>query len=174
MPSAAALRSQIELSLDRPFPAALTPVARTYRETAPTGIDSVDRLLEGGLPVGAISEITGPESSGRTSLALAYLAAMTREDRVVAWVDAADTLDADSAAASGVDLKRLLWVRCQGGHGSAGLLTGCTGGFLAASNSSCEPPDPHESRSREQSYGTRSSRINSKPWARLDPALRAT
>lgn len=113
MPSAAALRSQIELSLERRFPAALTPVARTYRETAPTGIDSVDRLLEGGLPVGAISEITGPESSGRTSLTLAFLAGLTREDRVVAWVDAADTLDAESAAASGVDLKQLLWVRCR-------------------------------------------------------------
>jgi hypothetical protein len=168
MPSAAALRSQIELSLERRFPAALTPVARTYRETAPTGIDSVDQLLDGGLPVGAISEITGPESSGRTSLALAYLAGLTREDRVVAWVDAADTLDAESTAASGVDLKRLLWVRCHDGQSSAGLLTGCTGGFQAAGNSLCEP------HSGERRYGTRSSRINSRPWARLDQALRAT
>jgi recombination protein RecA len=147
MPSAAALRSQIELSLERRFPAALTPVARTYRETAPTGIDSVDRLLEGGLPVGAISEITGPESSGRTSLALAYLAGMTREDRVVAWVDAADTLDAESAAASGVDLKRLLWVRCR-----------------AAKPSPDKKPERPQLRVQQAA----------KPWTRLDQALRAT
>jgi hypothetical protein len=113
MPSAAALRLQIEHSLERRFPAALTPVPRTIRETAPTGIPSVDRLLEGGLPIGAISEITGPMSSGRTSLALAFLAARTQEDRVCAWVDAHDAFDSESAAANGVALRQLLWVRCK-------------------------------------------------------------
>jgi hypothetical protein len=73
----------------------------------------VDRLLDGGLPVGAISEITGLESSGRTSLALAFTAGRTQEGLVCAWVDAGDALDAESAAASGVRLKQLLWVRCR-------------------------------------------------------------
>jgi hypothetical protein len=113
MPSAAALRLQIEHSLERRFPAALTPVPRTIRETAPTGIPAVDRLLEGGLPIGAISEITGPISSGRTSLALAFLAARTQEDHVCAWVDAHDAFDSESAAANGVALRQLLWVRCK-------------------------------------------------------------
>jgi hypothetical protein len=113
MPSAAALRIQIESSLERRFPAALTPVPRTICETASTGIPEVDRLLDGGLPVGAISEITGPVSSGRTSLALAFLAARTREDCVCAWVDASDAFDSESAAASGVALRQLLWVRCK-------------------------------------------------------------
>jgi hypothetical protein len=113
MPSASALRIQIEHSLERRFPAALTPVPRTIRETASTGIEDVDRLLDGGLPVGAISEVTGPESSGRTSLALAFVAGRTREGQVCAWVDAHDALDVESAAANGVDLKRLLWVRCR-------------------------------------------------------------
>jgi hypothetical protein len=113
MPSAAALRLQIEHSLERRFPAALTPVPRTIRETAPTGIPSVDHLLEGGLPIGAISEITGPMSSGRTSLALAFLAARTQEDRVCAWIDAHDAFDSESAAANGVVLRQLLWVRCK-------------------------------------------------------------
>ncbi len=113
MPSAAALRLQIEHSLERRFPAALTPVPRTIRETAPTGIPAVDRLLEGGLPIGAISEITGPVSSGRTRLALAFLAARTHEDRVCAWVDAHDAFDSESAAANGVALRQLLWVRCK-------------------------------------------------------------
>ena len=113
MPSASALRLQIEASLERRFPAALTPAPRTHCETASTGIPEVDRILDGGLPVGAISEITGPLSSGRTSLALAFLAARTREDRVCAWIDANDSFDAESAAANGVALRQLLWVRCQ-------------------------------------------------------------
>lgn len=112
MPSASALRLQIEASLERRFPAALTPVQRTIRETAHTGIPEVDRLLDGGLPVGAISEITGPVSSGRTSLAQAFLAARTQQERVCAWIDANDAFDSESAAASGVALRRLLWVRC--------------------------------------------------------------
>jgi hypothetical protein len=113
MPSASALRKQIELSLERRFPAALTPQPRTFRETAPTGIPQIDALLNGGLPVGAISELTGPESSGRTSLALSFLAELTREPRVCAWVDASDAFDAESAAAAGLNLRQLLWVRCQ-------------------------------------------------------------
>jgi hypothetical protein len=113
MPSATALRLQIEHSLERRFPAALTPAPRTIRETAPTGIPAVDHLLEGGLPIGAISEITGPMSSGRTSLALAFLAARTQEDRVCAWVDAHDAFDSESAAVNGVALRLLLWVRCK-------------------------------------------------------------
>lgn len=113
MPSAAALRIQIEHALERRFPAALTPVPRTMRETASTRIPEVDCLLDGGLPVGAISEITGPVSSGRTSLAHAFLAARTQEECVCAWVDAHDAFDSESAAASGVALRQLLWVRCK-------------------------------------------------------------
>jgi hypothetical protein len=113
MLSAAALRIQIEHNLERRFPAALTPTPRTIRETAPTGIPAADQMLEGGLPVGAISEITGHVSSGRTSLALSFVAGRTREDCVCAWVDASDTLDAESAAACGVRLNHLLWIRCR-------------------------------------------------------------
>jgi recombination protein RecA len=113
MPSASALRIQIEHHLERRFPAALTPAPRTIRETAATGIREVDRLLEGGLPIGAISEITGPVSSGRTSLTLAFLASRTQQERVCAWVDVNDAFDSESAAANGVALRQLLWVRCK-------------------------------------------------------------
>ena len=115
MATAAALRIQIEDALATRFPAALTPVARTVRETATTGIAAVDTLLEGGLPVGAISELVGPECSGRTSLALAFAARRTAEGQVCAWIDAGDAFDPESAAASGVRLRQLLWVRC-GNH----------------------------------------------------------
>lgn len=109
MPSAAALR----LVIERRFPAALTPAPRALREVAATGVAEVDAHLEGGLPVGAISELTGPASSGRTSLALAFLAQRTAEGRACAWVDANDAFDPESAAASGVLLPQLLWVRCR-------------------------------------------------------------
>jgi len=112
MPAASALRLQIEHALESRFPAALSPAPRTIREVASTGIDEADQILDGGLPVGAISEITGPASSGRTSLALSFLAQRTAEDRVCAWVDTSDAFDPESAAANGVNLRQLLWVRC--------------------------------------------------------------
>jgi hypothetical protein len=56
--------------------------------------------------------MVGPESSGRTSLALSFIAQMTRTGKVCAWVDVSNTLHPESAAASDVDLSRLLWVLC--------------------------------------------------------------
>ena len=119
MPTASALRIEIEHALERRFPAALTPMQQMDYETAACGIRAVDELLGDGLPVGAISEITGPESSGRTSLALSFLAQRTKEGQVCAWVDVNDTLDPESAAASGVSLRQLLWVRCADAHKAA-------------------------------------------------------
>ena len=113
MPSAAVLRLEIERALAHCFPAALTPAPRTIREVTATGIAEVDELLNGGLPIGAISELTGPESSGRTNLALAFLARRTAEGRVCAWVDVNNSFDPESAAANGVALRQVLWVRCQ-------------------------------------------------------------
>ena len=112
MPNAALLRKQIEADLATRIPSALTPVARTIREVQATGIPEIDSALNGGLAVGAISEIVGPECSGRTSLALATIAQLTREGRACAWVDANDSLDPESAAANGIQLSQLLWVRC--------------------------------------------------------------
>src|SRR5512142_2782397 len=78
--------------------------------------------LTGGLPRGALSEICGPASSGRTSLLLAALAARTAAGEACALVDVSDSFDPVSAQAAGVDLRRVLWVRCWGtdnhrGHG---------------------------------------------------------
>lgn len=119
MPTAAALRFEIEWALERRFSAALTPQPQTAYRTAPCGIRAVDELLDGGLPVGVISEITGPESSGRTSLTLSFLAQRTVEGQVCAWVDVNDSLDPESASANGVSLCRLLWVRCREGERAA-------------------------------------------------------
>jgi hypothetical protein len=112
MPTAATLRAEIEASLAHRIPSALTPVQRITRPVAATGIQTLDQVLEGGLPVGAIAEIVGPECSGRTALVFSFLAGITRAAKVCAWIDVSDTFHPESAAASGVDLDRLLWVRC--------------------------------------------------------------
>jgi recombination protein RecA len=112
MPSSRLIRAQIEAALAKRIPSALTPQPRVVRPHAATTIAELDTLLKGGLPVGAISEIVGSESSGRTSLALAFVAGMTRAGRVCAWVDVSNALHPESAAAIGVDLSRLLWIRC--------------------------------------------------------------
>jgi hypothetical protein len=61
---------------------------------------------------GELTEIIGPASSGRTSLLLAALANTTARGGVAALIDVEEALDIRSAVRSGVDLDRLLWVRC--------------------------------------------------------------
>src|SRR5690348_1632697 len=79
--------------------------------TVPSGIPQIDSLT-GGLPRGTLTEIFGPASSGRTSFLLTALAEATRRQEVCALVDAGDSLHPESAAAAGMDLQRLLWIRC--------------------------------------------------------------
>lgn len=78
---------------------------------APSGIAELDDLT-GGIPRGCLTEICGPASSGRTTVLLAALAAATLRGEYCALIDASDALDCYSVAASGIDLDRLLWVRC--------------------------------------------------------------
>jgi recombination protein RecA len=112
MPAASAIRLQIESALASRIPAALSPAQRIVRPVASTGIDALDEVVRGGLPVGALTELVGPECSGRTSVALNFVAGLTQAGRVCAWIDVSNALDPASAAAAGVDLERLLWVRC--------------------------------------------------------------
>ena len=110
----AALRvveSQVEASLAGRV---LSPFAvREQRapDTLPTGVPALNALT-GGLPRGALTEIFGPASSGRSSLLLSLLAEVTTRQEACALVDASDAFDPHSAAAAGVDLKWVLWVRC--------------------------------------------------------------
>jgi hypothetical protein len=78
--------------------------------TLSTGVAAVDALV-GGIPRGAISEIFGPASSGRTSFMLSLLAYATSHDEICAVVDTNDVFT-PAAAATTVDLDRLLWIRC--------------------------------------------------------------
>ena len=111
MPSTATLRAHVESALGEHLSA--TPWLREKATPlmVPIGVAALDTLT-GGLPRGALSEITGPASCGRTGVMLAALAGATQRDESCALVDANDNFDPASAAAAGVDLDRLLWVRC--------------------------------------------------------------
>ena len=78
--------------------------------------DLPEILAAGGwdFPRGRISEIVGARSAGRASLRDALLAASTGRGETAALVDLRDTFDAPSAAAAGVELSKLIWVRCGG------------------------------------------------------------
>ena len=95
--------------------AGVTPASRLEIRAAPetvsSGILEIDNLI-GGLPRGCLTEVCGPASSGRTSLLLGAIAAATQHQEICALVDTSDALDPPSAAAAGVDLERVLWVRC--------------------------------------------------------------
>lgn len=101
----------IEHSLATRVPAPFAAVVRTV-ERAAFGIASVDAVAQGGAPLGAITELVGPSCSGRTTAALRLLSRFTAEGSVCAWVDVSDAFSPSSAAANGIDLQRLLWVRC--------------------------------------------------------------
>ena len=77
----------------------------------PSGVAAVDRVLGGGWRRGEVSELIGKRSSGRTRVLISTMAAAAAEGGVVALVDATDRFDPVSAAAVGLDLDRVLWVR---------------------------------------------------------------
>lgn len=77
-------------------------------ETIPSGALTLDIALGGGLPKGRIIEIYGPESSGKTTLALHAIAETQKAGGVAAFVDAEHALDPTYAGALGVDIENLL------------------------------------------------------------------
>ena len=80
---------------------------------APFPSAAINQVLRGGMPRGQLSEIVGPQSSGRTSLAWAALAAATSRGEWTALVDTFDRFDPEAGAAAGIALPRVLWVRGQ-------------------------------------------------------------
>jgi len=93
----------------------VVPASQLGQRPAPitmaTGITALDELT-GGIPRGALTELCGPTSSGRTSVLLSLMARFTGAGEVCALVDATDSFDPRSAEAAGVELKKVLWVRC--------------------------------------------------------------
>jgi len=121
--------------------AAVVPASRLDLRLAPemvsSGIPQLD-LLTGGIARGCLTEICGTASSGRTSVLLFALARATQRGEVCALVDASDAFDPASAAAAGMEMSRLLWVRCGEKyplrkHSSAARRAGC-----AKTSDSCQ------------------------------------
>ncbi len=77
-------------------------------ETIPTGSLSLDLALGGGIPKGRIVEIYGPESSGKTTLALHAVAEVQKQGGLAAFIDAEHAVDPEYAAKIGVNLDDLL------------------------------------------------------------------
>jgi len=86
----------------------LGDATRMRVETIPTGALTLDLALGGGLPQGRVIEIYGPESSGKTTLALHAIAETQRRGGIAAFVDAEHALDPTYSAALGVDIENLL------------------------------------------------------------------
>jgi recombination protein RecA len=112
---AAALRAKIESAIEDRFPSPFKYYADTLLETVPTLISELDAVT-GGIPRGGLTEICGPESSGRTGLLISMLASIASQGELCALVDGSDAFDPHSLARAGMDSKRLLWVRCRNIH----------------------------------------------------------
>jgi recombination protein RecA len=98
--------------LDRTLITALPPeAARLAERLITTELTAFDAALDGGVPRGQISELVGAASSGRTALLHRLLARATQQGELVAVIDVLDRFDPATAAAQGVVLDRVLWVR---------------------------------------------------------------
>ncbi|MEH1781176.1 recombinase RecA [Nostoc sp.] len=100
--------NQIERSFGKGAIMRLGDATRMRVETISSGALTLDLALGGGLPKGRVIEIYGPESSGKTTVALHALAEVQRNGGIAAFVDAEHALDPTYAAALGVDIHNLL------------------------------------------------------------------
>jgi recombination protein RecA len=100
--------NQIERNFGKGSIMRLGEASRMQVATIPTGALTLDLALGGGIPKGRIIEVYGPESSGKTTVALHALAEVQRNGGVAAFVDAEHALDPVYAKALGVDIEELL------------------------------------------------------------------
>jgi recombination protein RecA len=111
--------NQIERNFGKGAIMRLGDATRMRVETISSGALTLDLALGGGLPRGRVIEIYGPESSGKTTLALHAIAEVQKNGGVAAFVDAEHALDPTYSAALGVDIENLLVA--QPDHGEAAL-----------------------------------------------------
>lgn len=122
--------------------AALTATLRFRPNASNPEALSVSPLVHG-FPRGAISEIIGSDSSGRTTLIHSLLAASISKFEICAYVDTDDSFDPVTASASGVALSQLVWIRC--GHNAGHALKAAdyllhAGGFGVIVLDLCQVP----------------------------------
>jgi hypothetical protein len=124
-----------------------------------SGIPQLD-LLTGGLARGCLTEICGAASSGRTSVLLFALARATQRGEVCALVDASDAFDPASAAAAGMEMSRLLWVRCGEKYPSRKHLSAARRAGCAKTGDSCQGlPSGDSYQAMSESYKSMPSGI---------------
>jgi len=109
-----------ERKLDRTLTTAIPDSAE--HEAAGFGVAALDAALGGGLPRGQVSELTGPPSSGRTTVAWTWLGAATARGESVALIDTFDRFDPFTGSQCGLELSRVLWVRGQAITRTAGAI----------------------------------------------------
>jgi hypothetical protein len=109
----------------------------------PLPLPLLDGVFQNGLQRGSIAEVSGQRSSGKTAVCLHVLAQATRRGEICAFVDTSGTFHPHSAANAGVELSRLIWIRCNGNSGhalrAADLLLHA-GGFSVVCLDLCEVP----------------------------------
>ncbi|KYC37789.1 DNA recombination/repair protein RecA [Scytonema hofmannii PCC 7110] len=100
--------NQIERTFGKGTIMRLGDATRMRVETVSSGALTLDLALGGGIPKGRVIEIYGPESSGKTTLALHAVAEVQKNGGIAAYVDAEHALDPTYAGALGVDIDNLL------------------------------------------------------------------
>lgn len=104
-------KAELEAEIVDRFGKALTLQKKAEAETLSTGLSTLDQFT-GGIPRGAVTEIFGRASSGRTSLLFSILAHATTHEEICAIVDTHDVFAPTVANGVGINLDNLLWVRC--------------------------------------------------------------
>ena len=105
-------KAEIESEIVGRFSSAFQLHEKMPAEVISSGIPEIDSFILGGLPRGAITEIFGSASSGRTSFMFSTLAHATRHEEVCAVVDTSNVFDPKSATRAEINCERLLWIRC--------------------------------------------------------------
>lgn len=100
--------NQIERNFGKGAIMRLGDAAQMKIETIPSGALTLDLAMGGGFPKGRIIEIYGPESSGKTTVALHAIAEVQKAGGIAAFIDAEHALDPTYSAALGVDIENLL------------------------------------------------------------------
>jgi hypothetical protein len=105
------LKTYIQALVTEKIPDAFTLRKEVLARRISTGIQPLDLLIQG-FQRGELTEIYGQGSSGRTTLAISFVAEVTRRAEACALVDVSDSLDPESLSVAGVNLDQLLWIRC--------------------------------------------------------------
>lgn len=108
------MANQTELLRYEEFSKPASALARPEPKFGALALPALKKLLGKGLSRGAMAELSGGRSSGRTSIAMHVLKQATGRGEICAVIDLYDSFHPESAAAAGVQLDRLVWARCRG------------------------------------------------------------